>query len=268
MLIRSLSGFFLVAILLVSMFYSMQLFGFVWWILTLGAFYEAYNMYKSSGSDFSYIASSVLFLTSCFVGVLFKDVSYFLGAIVLVPLALIIIQMQSYRPGQGRKEFADKAIGFTLITYITVGYGSLFILTLQDWPTYILIFLFSINWFQDTFAYIGGRLVGRTSFSPYLSPKKTWEGALIGVLGAGILWAVIKFNFPQLIAPVLLDCYWILFLAVSISGQLGDLLESFFKRSFGVKDSGSLIPGHGGVLDRFDSVIIGSIILSLYICLQ
>ena len=76
------------------MFYSMQLFGFIWWILTLGAFYEAYNMDKSSGSDLSYTVSSVLFLTSCFVGILFKDVSYFLGAIVLVPLALIIIQMQ------------------------------------------------------------------------------------------------------------------------------------------------------------------------------
>ena len=144
MLIRSLSGFFLVAILLLSMFYSMQIFGLVWWLLTMGAFYEAYKMDKSPGSVLGYVVSGVLFLASCLVGILFRDSSYFVCAIVLIPLCLIMIQMQSYRPGQGRKELADKAIGLMLVSYVCIGYGSLFLLTLQDWPTYILIFLFSI----------------------------------------------------------------------------------------------------------------------------
>ena len=136
------------------------------------AFYEAYNMDKSPGSVLGYVASGVLFLASCLVGIFFRDSSYFISAIVLIPLCLIMIQMQSYRPGQGRKELADKAIGLTLVSYVCIGYGSVFLLTLQDWPTYLLIFLFSINWLQDTFAYLGGRLFGRIPLSPYLSPKK------------------------------------------------------------------------------------------------
>lgn len=268
MLLRSLSGFLLVVTLLLSMFYSMQAFGVVWWFLTLGAFYEVYSMDKASNNSVGYFVSCVLFLASCFVGILFKDSTYFISAIVLIPLFFVMIQMLSFREGQGRTEFASKSVGLTMVSYVCLGFGSLFILTLQDWPTYILIFLFSINWLQDTFAYFGGRLFGRTPFSPHLSPKKTWEGALIGMFGAATFWAVIKSNFPQLIAPVLLECFWYLFIVVAVSGQLGDLLESFLKRSFGVKDSGKLIPGHGGVLDRFDSVIIGSVILSLYVCLQ
>ena len=268
MIVRSFSGLFLVTILILSMFYSMQVFGAVWWLLTLGAFYEAYDMDRGPGSVLGYMVSTTLFMTSCLVGILFKNSTYFMGAIVIIPLSLLMIQMLSYRPGQGRAELAQKAVGLTLVIYVCVGYGSVFILTLQDWPTYILIFLFSINWLQDTCAYIGGRLFGRTPFSPYSSPKKTWEGALIGILGACGVWAFLKLNFHQLLAPVLLDNFWPLFFAVAIAGQLGDLLESFFKRSLGVKDSGKLIPGHGGVLDRFDSVIVGAVILAVYVSLR
>ncbi len=251
-----------------SMVYSMQVFGVVWWLLTLGAFYEAYSMDNRQGAAFAYIVSVSLFMSSCAVGILYRDTSYFIGAIILIPLSFMIIQMLAYKSGQGRQDFAQKTVGLTLVTYVCVGYGSVFILTMQDWPTYILIFLFSINWLQDTCAYIGGRLFGRIPFSPYLSPKKTWEGAIIGMIGACGVWAFLKFNFHQLVAPILLDYFWVLFFAVAIAGQLGDLLESFFKRSLGVKDSGKLIPGHGGVLDRFDSVILGAVVLSVFTVLR
>ena len=118
---------------------------------------------------------------------------------------------------------------------------------------YLLFFALLITWIGDTTAYFVGRAIGRHPFAPHLSPKKTWEGAVASFLGS-ILAALLakylgKVNMPGLhIMGMAAAC--------NVGGQAGDLLESAYKRSAGVKDSGAMLPGHGGILDRIDALIL------------
>ncbi len=115
----------------------------------------------------------------------------------------------------------------------------------------LLLFALVITWVGDSAAYFVGRAIGKRPLAPVLSPKKSWEGTVASILGA-LLVAVVFARFltvslPQLLAMAALG---------NVAGQAGDLLESAYKRSAGVKDSGSLLPGHGGVLDRIDALIL------------
>ncbi|HEX9223800.1 MAG TPA: phosphatidate cytidylyltransferase [Candidatus Acidoferrales bacterium] len=115
----------------------------------------------------------------------------------------------------------------------------------------LLMFALVIIWVGDTAAYFVGRAVGKHALSPHLSPKKTWEGTAASFLGS-IIVALIFARFitvplPHLVAMAAVG---------NVAGQVGDLLESAYKRSAGMKDSGSILPGHGGVLDRIDALIL------------
>ena len=110
----------------------------------------------------------------------------------------------------------------------------------------------AITWLQDTSAYFIGRRFGRHKLAPILSPRKTWEGAVGGMLGA-ILTGIVC--VPLLGLPITLIQGALLGLVGGIVGPLGDLSESLIKRQVGLKDAGSLIPGHGGILDRADSLL-------------
>jgi phosphatidate cytidylyltransferase len=111
--------------------------------------------------------------------------------------------------------------------------------------------ILGLNWINDTFAYLTGSLIGKTPFSPRISPKKTWEGTLGGIFFTVIIaWGISYFLY------VYTPNEWVAIAAsVAIFGTLGDLIESMLKRSVGVKDSGNIMPGHGGFLDRFDSLV-------------
>jgi len=115
----------------------------------------------------------------------------------------------------------------------------------------LLLFAMVIIWVGDTAAYFVGRSIGKHALAPHLSPKKTWEGTVASFLGSLIV-AVIFARFMtvplrHLLAMAALG---------NVAGQVGDLLESAYKRSAGIKDSGSILPGHGGVLDRIDALIL------------
>ena len=124
---------------------------------------------------------------------------------------------------------------------------------------------------SDTTAFFIGRSFGRHRLAPRISPNKTWEGALAGVVGAMVF--SLLFTAPRLFAatnPLYVEgfiCWQALSLGllVSVFGQLGDLAESLLKRHAGVKDSGRLLPGHGGILDRMDSVIFAGIVVYYYV---
>lgn len=145
-------------------------------------------------------------------------------------------------------------------------------LTFWD-PNIALLFLLLI-WCNDTFAYLGGSLLGYHKMFERVSPKKTWEGTIVGFLMTCIVafllnfipmfhdtyeyWGFTGLNF----SGTILLCF---VLVVVLFGTLGDLLESLFKRNAGVKDSGRVIPGHGGVLDRFDSILFAIIPVMLFL---
>ena len=116
-----------------------------------------------------------------------------------------------------------------------------------------ILWLFAVVWGADTFAFVGGRLIGGPKLWRRVSPGKTWSGAVVGTLAgaaAGVIVATLAVPNGVRLAPI----FW-LSVAASIVGQIGDLAESALKRHFAVKDSSALIPGHGGVLDRLDAFV-------------
>lgn len=115
----------------------------------------------------------------------------------------------------------------------------------------IIFGLLLLTWANDTGAYLIGSQIGRTKLFPRISPKKTWEGSLGGVVVAFMAAYLLSMVFKDLA----LKDWLVLALLVSIFGSIGDLVESMLKRSLHIKDSGNLLPGHGGMLDRFDAFL-------------
>jgi phosphatidate cytidylyltransferase len=126
----------------------------------------------------------------------------------------------------------------------------------------LLLFALVITWAADTTAYFVGRAMGKHPLAPHISPKKTWEGSVGSMVGSLLVaWAFsywIRIPIGHLVAMAVIG---------NVAGQMGDLLESAYKRSAGVKDSGGLLPGHGGVLDRIDALILCIPVIWYYIVL-
>ncbi len=134
--------------------------------------------------------------------------------------------------------------------------------TLGDAGPGFVILSLGLAWLADTFAYFAGRLFGRRRLYEAVSPKKTVEGAIGGLFGS-VVWAVVcSVSFLRGSLPLAHAVP--LALLAGVLGQAGDLAESLFKRSTGVKDSGAIVPGHGGVLDRVDAVIMTALVVFLY----
>jgi len=117
------------------------------------------------------------------------------------------------------------------------------------------------TWMDDTFAYFAGKSLGKRPFFPSVSPKKTWEGFFGGMVGTVLVPLLVLYylipamGWPFFQGLTYVDILWVA-IPIAILGPLGDLLESKIKREFGVKDSGNLIPGHGGILDRADALLL------------
>ena len=159
-----------------------------------------------------------------------------------------------------------------LLSYLVAlrgGYHPLLI-TKTDGRNWVF-FAFFVTFASDTAAFFVGRALGKHHLAPHISPGKTWEGAIAGVFGAilvSLFFTLSKlFTIPN---PLYLQdlSYWqaiLLGLLVSLFGQLGDLVESLLKRNMGVKESGKFLPGHGGFLDRIDSVVFAGIVVYYYV---
>ena len=157
-----------------------------------------------------------------------------------------------------------QSLAFTLLGMFYVGWLFSYVLLLRmlsHGPDYVF-YLFGVVWLGDAAALIFGRLFGRHKLAPRLSPGKTIEGAVGGFLGSlcgatlGGRWLLGQFTLTQCLAAGCL---------LAVLGQLGDLGESLLKRSSGVKDSGGLIPGHGGILDKIDGILFGAPALYYYV---
>jgi CDP-diglyceride synthetase len=122
-----------------------------------------------------------------------------------------------------------------------------------------ILAVFILIWLSDSMAYVGGRLFGRTPMAPVLSPKKTWEGLITGIL----FTVGTAYGLFHLALNVSLKLTVVLAVVVAATAPIGDLIGSYFKRQSGVKDSGVFLPGHGGFLDRLDSYLLSSITLVL-----
>jgi phosphatidate cytidylyltransferase len=171
-------------------------------------------------------------------------------AFLLFALGVAVIVMFTRRP----LVETLPAAGISASGLLLVAFPLTYAVRLHGWGEFgpwLLLFALVITWAGDTAAYFAGRAFGRHPLAPHLSPKKTWEGSLAG-LAASIVVAVIFQRWLR--APLA----YLIGMAVvgNVAGQVGDLLESAYKRSAGVKDSGAMLPGHGGVLDRIDALIL------------
>ncbi len=177
-----------------------------------------------------------------------------LTSTMVLPVILLVLRSQ--------REGAFTSWAWTIAGILYVGWLLSYLVALRldagrNWVFFALFTTFG----SDTAAFFVGRALGRHRLAPRISPNKTWEGAIAGVFGAIIvsLLLVTLLSLPLSYGQAVL-----LGLLVSIFGQFGDLVESLLKRHTGVKESGKLMPGHGGVLDRMDSIVFAGVVVYLY----
>ncbi len=182
----------------------------------------------------------------------------------LLALLLTILFSSCVLSGDEKDLTGGFPLVLTGVFYIPLGVGMILLLRGLPGGEGFVFYLFGLTWIVDIMGFVVGKTIGRRQLSPLLSPKKTWEGAVAGVAG-GLFWGVAT---RGLLLPAL-PLFDVIMLSVGISvwGQMGDLSESAFKRAAGVKDSGGIIPGHGGVLDRIDSLLFNSVAFYAFLAL-
>lgn len=174
--------------------------------------------------------------------------------------AYVIFAIEMLRRQLTGQSHAVHNVGGTLsgVLAIVVPWTCILLLRYLPTGTLILFTLFACTWGCDVTAYIVGRAWGRNKLCELISPNKTWEGFIGGAMGSMLINALVIYFMEQPPHPLFL-----IGLICAVAGQLGDLAESLLKRELGEKDSGQLIPGHGGVLDRFDSILINGLLTYL-----
>lgn len=184
--------------------------------------------------------------------------------LVVIPFVFVLFILELWR--EKANPFTNIALSFTAIIYIALPLGLMmyfFDPVVLSGPFHYgtVIGFLVILWLNDTGAYFVGSLIGKHKLFERISPGKTWEGSFGGVVFALLTAWGISFIFRQLDVT-----HWMtLATIVVISGTLGDLVESMMKRSLGIKDSGNILPGHGGLLDRFDAVLLSAPFVFVYL---
>lgn len=240
-------------------------YGLITFFVAVGA-YECVRIMKFDSTLYKWLVLPLIALvyykfTTRFFGHAFYF-NYNLSEI--LALSLIIIASITLFRFSSELYYDEGKLIFTVI-YVSLPFG--FALGLPKFYdgtfTWEVFLLFVLIWSSDSFAYFTGRLFGKHKMAPKISPKKTWEGFVGGVIFTLVLGYFIEQKFPELRGN------WIIVgFLVSVFAPIGDLVESQLKRTFGVKDSGNIIPGHGGVLDRLDSFIIAAPVVYLYFILE
>jgi phosphatidate cytidylyltransferase len=273
-LTRTVTALFFVVIMLAGILWSAASFFFLFLLISLLALQEYFSLAGRIRETYARIDSLhrlLVMLTGLSLFLLTAGKHFTVGAVSagligrwLLPLSAILLLLCELLKG---KDFRIINTGLSLLglLYTVVPFCLLMQLRLEhsyhDLPLIPLILIGSI-WVNDTMAYIVGSLIGRTKFFPSISPRKTWEGTLGGIL-LTLLAAGLFGHFTSYYPAA----EWLVIGGLAaIVGTAGDLLESRLKRMAGVKDSGSIMPGHGGFLDRFDSLIVATPFVWLYAC--
>lgn len=192
--------------------------------------------------------TGIAYITIMCLGTFYSKWSFTLLFLVISIISLH--EMVKLRKGKGKTlALLYVIVPFTLIHFLVRDHQ---LLTKDSLNTDLILFIFILTWTFDTFAYIFGRKFGKNKIIPSISPKKSWEGLAGGYLFT-IIATCISTRYILTINPKLIIYITLL---LPFTATLGDLIVSYYKRKAGVKDSGKLIPGHGGMLDRMDAFII------------
>lgn len=267
---RTLTAIVFVAVLLGCTIWNQYSFSALFFVITILGIWEFYTLSEKGGSNpqkiVGTIIGAVLFAGNALVcmhtenGTTFLD-PHFLVIIMPVIFLIFIIELYSKAADPFRN------IAFTLmgILYVALPFSLLnYIATATEIYNYQLLFgFFFILWCNDSGAYLVGSAIGKHKLFLRVSPGKTWEGSVGGAIASyGVAYLISGWYISisridwMVIATILI-----------VIGTLGDLVKSIFKRSLNVKDSGTILPGHGGILDRFDSLIMSAPFVFTYLYL-
>jgi phosphatidate cytidylyltransferase len=256
---RIITGVIAAALFLPIVFYGGIPFVLLTYFLATVGLYELLKM-KKLGIFTVHGLLSVLLLWVILLPEQYEQVLFTLNY-TKIEIGIVIILLLLTYTVITKNRFNFEAAGFTILSVLYVGIGFYyFIETREAGLVYIFYSLFMI-WATDSGAYFIGKATGKRKLWPEISPNKTVEGSLGGVVCALIV-AILFALFAEMNATVL--TMMAITIILSIFGQLGDLVQSAFKRHFNVKDSGNILPGHGGILDRFDSLLFVLPLLNLF----
>jgi len=256
---RTIWGFLFATVLTAAILWGPLSFAILFLILAFYALNEFYTLCREAGySPQVYPAlatGTIIFILSYLSANQSLDYKSF---IYLLPLIYASPVYELFR--KKKDPIVNLALTAFGLIYVTIPFSLLNFLAfhqtegLINYHYELLISLFIFVWASDSGAYLLGVRFGRHRLFERISPKKSWEGLIGGVVTALIAAWILSFIFPHY-SPILLA---IMAMLVVIAGTFGDLVESMIKRSIGVKDSGKFMPGHGGLLDRFDSILLAS----------
>ncbi|WP_297932114.1 phosphatidate cytidylyltransferase [uncultured Alistipes sp.] len=270
LVIRSLSGAVLGVVVLGAILWSQWSFGALLLVLSLAGMHEFYALCERRGEApqrvLGLLSGALLFaLNFAFVS---DDIrilgpaghAFGSGMAFLLLLMPLLFVCELYRKRENPA--ANIAVTLLGVVYVALPFSLLLylpILSTDAWTPWVVVAYVTIIWANDVCAYLVGMTVGRRKLFERLSPKKSWEGffgGLAGAVGAGLA--------AGHLLGASLAAWAGLALVAAVVAVAGDLAESMFKRAAGVKDSGALIPGHGGVLDRFDAMLLSAPFVFVY----
>jgi len=254
------SIFAIPAILLISYLGGYYFFAFCM-MIGIVSYYELWTFVKSKNINVNLVAGIIS--VALIVTNVFCDFIEFYSLLIL--MVAVVSPIELFRNNGS----AITNIGVTFLGIFYIGLFSSALVYLREfYPVdyekggLIIISVFASIWICDSAAFFGGKALGKHKLFPRVSPNKSWEGAVFG-----LLFAIISMIISKLVILSFLS--WkdviIIGLIVGVIGQIGDLIESLFKRDAGVKDSSVLIPGHGGIFDRFDSLLYTGPIVLIYL---
>ncbi|MGD1947229.1 MAG: phosphatidate cytidylyltransferase [Croceivirga sp.] len=247
---RSITGIVYVLLLLSAVFLSSDAFDFLFMAFGLACLYEFKKLVQIKGY---YVFVAYLALWWAFIYLIHDSniVKMLMAVTLTVDLALL-----TYLFSVQKIEFST--VQKYLIAIFYIGGGCIFLTMIpykdQRFAKLLIMGIFILIWVNDSFAYLVGKTLGKHKLFSRISPKKTIEGSL-----GGLIFALIAAYLISRFETILSAKEWmILAVVIVVTGNLGDLLESKFKRMAGVKDSGAILPGHGGILDRLDSLVFAA----------
>lgn len=256
---RTITGAVFVVVIIGALFWNTYAFTAVFAVFTTFGLWEFYSLLNKNGIKVPRIfpvTIGFLLYVGTFLGLHYlKGSDHFLLIIAVVfALSLVMFVAELF----SKKERPFEAVGYSFLGLIYIAVPFILLVNIPflnnsgNYSPELVLGIFLMLWANDTFAYLTGMMIGKHKLFERISPKKTWEGFFGGLIFAMIVGLAfsLKFDFLNLIQ-------WLALAAIIvISGTLGDLVESMLKRSLGCKDSGNFFPGHGGILDRFDSILL------------
>jgi len=233
-------------------------------VISLLSFYEFSLLVKNKKSDVNFILGSIII----FILLLNQYISFTQLELIILLSSLSLLVFELFR----NKGSAILNLGSTFLGIFYIGLFSASLISIRefyssgndsnDYGAFFIISILASIWIGDSAAYYGGITFGRHKLFPRVSPKKSWEGAIFGFIfsvGTLILAKVIVLNFLSWTDVLVIG------IIIGLIGQIGDLVESLIKRDSEVKDSSTLIPGHGGFFDRFDSLLFSAPAIWVYL---